>query len=95
MPLFLVEREYAERLELSPEMLVESRRSQEELGIEWITSFLRADQKKTYCLYEAPSVEAIREDARRRGIPADVIVAVDRFGPEDLERQAVESPVRG
>lgn len=84
MPLFLVEREYAERLELSPEMLVESRRSQEELGIEWITSFLRADQKKTYCLYEAPSGEAIREAARQLGVQVNSIVEVSQVAPADF-----------
>jgi hypothetical protein len=30
--------------------------------------------KKTYCLYEAPNPEAIREAARRLNIPADVII---------------------
>jgi hypothetical protein len=39
-------------------------------------SFLSADKKKSYCLYEAPSAEAIREAARRLNIPADVIVEV-------------------
>ena len=41
-----------------------------------------ADKRKTYCLYEAPSEEAIREAARRNGIPADAIVAVDELRPE-------------
>jgi hypothetical protein len=35
---------------------------------------LSADKKKTYCLYEAPSAEAIREAARRLNIPADKII---------------------
>ena len=37
-------------------------------------SFLSADKKKTYCLYEAPNPEAIREAARKLNLPADVIV---------------------
>jgi hypothetical protein len=37
----------------------------EEEGVEWIFSFLSADKKKTYCLYEAPNPEAIRAAARR------------------------------
>ena len=44
-------------------------------------SFLSADKKKTYCLYEAPNPEAIREAAARLGIPADVIVEVDTRSP--------------
>ena len=46
----------------------------EDVGIEWLSSFLSADKKKSYCLYEAPSAEAIREAARRLSIPADVII---------------------
>ena len=34
------------------------------------------DRRKTYCLYEAPSVEAIRRAATRAGIPADVVIEV-------------------
>lgn len=49
-----------------------------DVSIRWIHSFLSADKKKTYCIYEAPSVEAIREAARRLGIPADVIVEIDQ-----------------
>jgi hypothetical protein len=44
-------------------------------------SFLSADQKKTYCLYEASNPEAIREQARLLGLPADVIVEVSKIGP--------------
>jgi hypothetical protein len=34
------------------------------------------DKKKTFCLYEASSAEAIREAARRAGIPADTIIEI-------------------
>ena len=47
----------------------------------WVYSFLSADRKKTYCLYEAPSAEAIRDAATRLGIPADVITEVDQYIP--------------
>jgi hypothetical protein len=45
-------------------------------------SFLSMDKKKSYCLYEAPNAEAIREAARRANIPADVIVEVSELRPE-------------
>ena len=51
----------------------------DEVGVRWIYSFLSADRKKSYCLYEAPSAEAIREAAARAGMPADVIVPVEQF----------------
>ena len=40
----------------------------------WLYSFLSADRRKTYCLYEAPSPDAIRRAAARAGVPADVVV---------------------
>jgi hypothetical protein len=39
-------------------------------------SFLSADKRKTYCLYEAESAEAILRAAARAGLPADVITEV-------------------
>ena len=45
-----------------------------DVGINWLFSFLSADKRKTYCLYEAKNAEAIREAAKRLNLPADVIV---------------------
>ena len=42
----------------------------------WLYSFLSADKRKTYCLYEAPSADAILRAAKRAGLPADVLVEV-------------------
>ncbi|MFN8033407.1 MAG: DUF4242 domain-containing protein [Mycobacterium sp.] len=54
-----------------------------EEGVRWLYSFLSADRRKTYCLYESPSPEAIRSAAARAGLPADVIVEVtDRLTPD-------------
>ena len=47
----------------------------------WLFSFLSADKKKTYCLYEGPSAEAMREAARRANIPADVVIEVSEINP--------------
>jgi len=50
--------------------------------VQWIFSFLSADKKKTYCLYDAPNPEAIRAAARRNNIPADVIIEISgEVGP--------------
>ena len=48
----------------------------------WLFSFLSADRRRTYCLYEAPSPDAILAAARRANVPADAIVEV---GPASLE----------
>jgi hypothetical protein len=84
MPLFVIERNFADRLEMSGEDADEIRIVNEDVGVSWLFSFLSADKKKTYCLYEAPNAEAIREAARRVGAPADVIVEVSELRPEQF-----------
>ena len=82
MPLFVIEREFAEQLEMTRDIAAEVKLVNDDVGVQWLFSFLSADKKKTYCLYEAPSAEAIREAARRANIPADVIVEVSELRPE-------------
>lgn len=84
MPLFLVERNFAEDLELGADDVLGIRVVNDDVGVRWVYSFLSADKRKTYCLYEAPSAEAIREAARRNGIPADVIVPVSELQPDAI-----------
>jgi hypothetical protein len=76
MPRYIIERNFADRLDLTKDGLEGVKRINEEEGVSWIFSFLSADKKKTYCLYEAANPEAIREAARRNGLPADVIIEV-------------------
>ena len=76
MPVFLIERRYADELDASAEMIDEINRVNDDEGVKWLYSFLSADKRKTYCLYEAPSAEAIRTAAVRAGLPADVVVEV-------------------
>lgn len=84
MPLFLVERNFAEELELGADDVVGIEAVNDDVGVRWVYSFLSADKRKTYCLYEAPSADAIREAARRNDIPADVIVPVGELRPEEI-----------
>ena len=81
MPLFVIERNFADEVDIDALDHGEIRLVNDDAGVRWIYSFLSSDKKKTYCLYEAPSAEAIREAAERLGVPADVIVAVEQFGP--------------
>ena len=76
MPLFLIERSFAEELELSPHAVLGVEAVNDDVGVTWIYSFLSADKRKTYCLYEAPFADAIRRAAERAGLPADVVVEV-------------------
>jgi hypothetical protein len=81
MALFVIERNFAEQLDADGLDRAGIKLVNDDVGIRWVYSFLSADKKKTYCLYEAPNREAIIEAAARLGIPADVIVAVDRIEP--------------
>ena len=79
MPVFLIERNFAEQLNVTPDSAAEVNEINADVGVQWLISFLSADKKKTYCLYEASSAEAIREAAKRAGIPADVIIEVSEI----------------
>ena len=81
MGLYVIERNFLEGLD--PDALDEDeiKLVNDDVGVRWILSFLSADKRRTYCLYEAPNPEAIREAAARLGIPADAVIAVDEIGP--------------
>lgn len=42
-------------------------------GVRWIRSYVSDAEGKIYCEYDAPSADAIREHARRAGLPVDRI----------------------
>jgi hypothetical protein len=78
MPMYLIERNFAEQLDLTNDdvTLIEEINADE--GVSWLFSFLSADRHRSYCLYEAPSPDAIITAAKRAGIPADAVTEVDR-----------------
>ena len=82
MPLFVIERQFAEQLELTKDDVSEIKHINDDSGVRWLYSFLSGDKKKTYCLYEAPNAASIREAAQKANIPADVIVEVNEVRPE-------------
>ena len=86
MPRFIIERNFAQQLELDKDIASQIKQVNDDVGVEWLFSFLSADRRKTYCLYEAPSAEAIREAARRLNIPADEIIEVgEELRPEQFQ----------
>ena len=77
MALFLVERNFTETIEDHSDEDQENMVAvNNELGLQWINTFLSEDRTRTYCLYESPSAELLIEHARILGIPADEIVQV-------------------
>jgi hypothetical protein len=80
--LFVIERNFAERLALDANAIetINAYNASEELR--WLFSFLSADKKKTYCLYEAADSGALIKQAGDLGIPADAIIEVSEVNPQ-------------
>ena len=49
--------------------------------VTWVHSYVTPDKTKTYCIYDAPSPEAIRHAARRNNLPVDQITEVSVLDP--------------
>jgi Protein of unknown function (DUF4242) len=84
MPLFLIERQFAETLEIDATGVAAIQQINAGVGVNWLHSFLSADRKKTYCLYEAPSADAIRQAAKLAKLPADAVVEVSTLRPDAI-----------
>ena len=50
-------------------------------GVTWINSYIRDDGKKAFCIYEAPSPEALRRAAARSGLTINRISEVRTLDP--------------
>jgi hypothetical protein len=82
MPLYMIERNFAEQLQATNEGVAALQQVNSDVGVNWLFSFLSADKKKSYCLYQVANPDAIREAARKANIPADVIIEVGEVRPE-------------
>jgi hypothetical protein len=52
-----------------------------ECGVTWIVTYLSADRRRSFCVHDAPSPEAIRHVARRNGLPVTQIIQVSELSP--------------
>ena len=50
------------------------------LDVNWEKSYVNAEKTKTYCVYTGPSEAAVREAAKRNGLPVDVVKADAQYG---------------
>lgn len=50
-------------------------------GVTWVHSYVTEDKKKTFCVYDAPTPEAIRKAAQRNSLPVDRITEVSVLDP--------------
>jgi len=52
-----------------------------EEGVTWVHSYVSADKRTTFCVYDAPTPEAIRKTAARNELPIDQITQVRVLDP--------------
>ena len=64
MPVYIIERTFADQLELTGDDIREIEEVNADEGVRWLFSFLSADRRRTYCLYEAPTPDAFGPGAR-------------------------------
>ena len=51
------------------------------VGVTWVHSYVTGDKRKTFCVYDGPSPDAIRQAAERTGLPVDTITEVSVLDP--------------
>lgn len=54
-------------------------------GVSWIHSYVSTDRGISFCVYDAPSPEAIRRTARASELPVERIVEVSVLDPYAYE----------
>ena len=86
MSRYLVERTFPDGLRLSGDDAgAETCRNiiltNAEDDVTWIHSYVSRDRQKTFCIYDAPSPEAIRRAAKKNNLPVDRITKVNVLDP--------------
>jgi hypothetical protein len=86
MPRYMVERTFADGLSIpmtadgakACRAVVDANAND---GVTWVHSYVSADHKKTYCIYDGPTPESIRSAAQSTKLPIDRITEVSVLDP--------------
>ena len=78
MPRYLVERTFPDRPRIPVGAVLEGNADG---GVTWVHSYVSEDKRKTFCIYDAPSPEAIRKTAARNDLPVERITQVRVLDP--------------
>jgi hypothetical protein len=86
MPRYLVERTFTGGLhipinDVGAKAVANVVATNAEQGVTWVHSYVSEDQDKTFCIYDGPSPEAIRQVAERNGLPVDAVTEVRVLDP--------------
>jgi hypothetical protein len=86
MPRYLVERDFPEALAIT--INADGRKALDgviatnaDLGVTWVHSYVSPDRRQTFCIYDAPTAESIREVAALNGLPVGRITQVSVLDP--------------
>ena len=59
-------------------------------GVTWLHSYVSEDGRRSFCVCDGPSPEAIRKSAARSGLPVDRITQVRVLDPYSYPEQSEE-----
>jgi Nickel responsive protein SCO4226-like len=86
MPRYMVERTFPAGLQVPAEeegaqacLAVMNRNAVD--SVTWVHSYVSVDKKKTFCVYDAPTPEAVRRTANDNGLPVDSITEIRTLDP--------------
>ena len=86
MPRYMVERTFADGLRIPVDaegaracgaVIANNAKS----DVTWIHSYVSEDLHKSFCVYDGPTAQAVRETAERNNLPVDNITAVSVLDP--------------
>jgi hypothetical protein len=86
MPRYMVEREFPNGLEIpvtpaGVEACLNVVGVNAKDGVTWVHSYVSQDKKKTFCVYDAPTPEAVRRVAAKNQLPVGHITEVRVLDP--------------
>jgi hypothetical protein len=86
MPRYIVQRTFGEGLNIpvnaeGAQVCATVGKGNASLAVNWLHSYVSRDKTTTFCVYDAPSAEAIRAAAEVNGLPVDAITEVSVLDP--------------
>ncbi len=86
MPRYMIERTFPDGLSIP--LNADGRKALDgviatnaDLGVTWVHSYVSPDRKQTFCIYDAPSPDAIRKAGERNRLPVGSITEVSVLDP--------------
>jgi hypothetical protein len=86
VPRYLVERTFVEGLgvptsEAGAFSCLAIVEKNSDAGVTWLHSYVTEDRRKTFCIYDGPTPESIRDVAGKNNLPVDRITPVSVLDP--------------